>query len=128
MIAAAVSLDAAYDDAEHLQRLIEELYPRIGSYTLRVELLAYRTFQRKAEISASALFLLNGSSRNLHHAVGFAKEHSIVTYAYNPAYLKQGVLMSLYVGQKTRPYLNLSEAKSYNIRFSNILLKIAKLL
>ena len=58
----------------------------------------------------------------------FAREHSIVTYAYNPSYLKEGVLMSLYIDQKTRPYLNLTEAKSYNIRFSNILLKIAKLL
>jgi hypothetical protein len=115
-------------DAEHLKRLIGELYPRIGAYALRIELYGYRTFLGKPEVSASALFLLNGSSRNLQHAVSYAKEHSIVTYAYNPAYLKQGVLMSLYIDQKTRPYLNLSEAKSYNIRFSNILLKIAKLL
>lgn len=129
----AIVVGIVYDqgevgDARRLQALIEELYPDIGAYRLEVRLLPYSRFDEPSPPSASALFLLDSSSKNVRKAVAYAQRHALVTYAYNPAYLKQGVLLSLYIDQKTRPYLNLSEAKSYNIRFSTILLKIAKLL
>lgn len=133
VIGGAIVVAILYDrgeagEAHRLQTLIEELYPSVGAYRLEVQIIPYSRFDEPSPLLASALFLLDSSSGNVRKAVVYAQEHALVTYAYNPAYLRQGVLLSLYIDQKTRPYLNLSEAKSYNIRFSTILLKIAKLL
>lgn len=77
--------------------------------------------------SAQMLFLLNSSELNIEKAVKFSNEHTIITMSYDAKYLEKGVSLSLFLGRKVAPYINMGVFRKTGIELDNVLLRISKI-
>jgi len=60
--------------------------------------------------------------------VKFSNRYKILTIAYDNKMLKNGVDISLFLGRKIVPFLNMKSISKKNIKLDNMLLRISKLL
>lgn len=112
--------------ASALQEKIYNNYKNgLSGYTLEVKKVSYANMQESAK--SHVLFLLATDAVQLQSAVAFAKARKILTVAYDAKALENGVDISLYLGRKVMPYLNLQSIKEKNIELENILFRISKI-
>lgn len=72
-------------------------------------------------------FLFNSSAENIDKSIVFLNEHSILTLAYDQKLLRNGVNVSLFLGRKVVPYINMKSFENNGIRLDNILLRVSKI-
>ncbi|MHC3993352.1 hypothetical protein ACXWTF_00825 [Thiomicrolovo sp. ZZH C-3] len=110
--------------ASKLVKRLQRLYPgTIEGYPFEATMLQYRELGPGTK--ASALLMLH-SETQMRPAAAFAKAHGIVTFAYNMASLKQGLLFGLGIERTTRVYLNREALSEYGIEFSESLYQIVR--
>ena len=112
--------------ADMLRTLIHKSYPDgIQSYKVEVQLEEYGEYLRQPT-AATLLFYFESDLDTITKANQKAARMHIITFGYDPKMLSVGTNLSLFIGAKTRPYVNLTSLKAHNIAFRPILTRISK--
>lgn len=103
-----------------------ENYPDgIKNYTINYIYVDYTDID---ECKTSKLaFLFNSDKKNIDDFLQFSLENKILTLSYSKEFLKNGVDISLFLGRKIVPYLNIDSIKKKGIQLNNLLLRISKI-
>lgn len=72
-------------------------------------------------------FLFNSSETTIEKATEFSDKHRMMTMSYNSKYLDNGVGLSLFLGRKVIPYINMSAFRKTGIELDNVLVRISKI-
>ncbi len=96
----------------------------LNSYDLKTELVLYSDIKN---IDANIYYLFPTKTENIIELIKYAEQNQALTFSYFKDYLKYGVMISLNIGHKVKPILNLDAIRSYNIAFRPILLKISNI-
>ncbi|MBA1432321.1 MAG: hypothetical protein FAF04_01705 [Epsilonproteobacteria bacterium] len=83
-------------------------------------------FQDAVKQKPDAIIVLEHTEQKLREIAKWANENKIVSFAYDPAYLEYGVLVSLYFGKTTQPYLNKKIIQEYGFVFDPYLIQLSK--
>ena len=73
------------------------------------------------------VFLFNSDKKNISNALKFSNKHNILTMSYDNKLLENGVGISLFIGRKVLPYINIEAIKDNKIELNNILLRVSKI-
>lgn len=112
--------------AAFLGEKISASYPAgIKDYKIRLVPTAYGSFD--ACRNSQLMFLFNTNESHLQKALSFAENNAIMTISYDPKYLEKGVGLSLFLGRKVTPYINVMAFKKSGIALENTLLHISKI-
>lgn len=110
--------------ASRLTARLQRLYPgTIAGYPFEATMLQYDEIGTGTK--ASAMLMLY-SETQIQKAAAYAREHGIVTFAYDAASLKNGLLFALGIERTTRIYLNREALSEYKIEFSEALYQIVR--
>ena len=110
--------------ALHIKARLQRLYPgTIEGYPFEATMLQYGEIN--ADTHVSALLMLY-AGKGVEQAVAYAQKHGIVTFAYDPAYLRKGLLFALGIERATVIYLNRDALSKYGIQFSDALYQIVR--
>ena len=77
--------------------------------------------------NSELLFLFNASPKKIREALLYAKNHQTLTVSYDASLLAEGVEVSLFLGRKILPYINVKALKRNSITIDQILLRISKI-
>ncbi len=115
----------SYKSAVSLRNKINAKYKNgIKDYVVKVELVPYNNI---AQTNANIYYIFPTSNRNIKKVVNKANSNQALTFAYLEDDLRYGVMLSLNVGSKVKPIINLNAAKLNNITFRPVLLDISKI-
>ena len=73
------------------------------------------------------IFLFNASNQQISYAVSYAKKQYAITASYDNALLTKGIELSLFLGRRVVPYINVDALKKNGIELDNVLLRISKI-
>lgn len=110
--------------AAEIRNLLESTYPG----TLEGWHVEFRTVPFEAingQTEATAIYALH-SQGNIGRVAELARKKGILTFGYEIAYLKQGLLLSLMVEKSTVLYLSSNSLLEYDVDFVDVLYQIAK--
>lgn len=114
-----------YKDASFLKKLIDLKYAQgIGDYKIKTQLVSY---PEDLNIKANIYYLFPTNISNIKRAIKSATLNQALTFSYSQRDLEQGVMLSVLVGVKVKPILNLKAIKSSNITFRPVLLDISEI-
>ena len=110
--------------AVKVTELLEESFKaRLDEYDFEVRMLRFEEID--ANVEATAIYALN-SELHIGRLAEIAQEKGIVTFAYDIAYLKKGLLLSLMVEKSTVLYLARPYLAKYRIEFVDVLYQIVR--
>ena len=93
-------------------------YPHgIKNYQIKFTKTTYSDIS-KCENSVLA-FLLNSNEENIKQALEFTKKHTILTISHDSKLLINGVDISMFLGRKITPYINVNSIRKKNIKLNN---------
>lgn len=112
-----------YKNALSLKEKIEAKY-RAGlkSYTINTKLVQYSQIEQN---NANIYYLFPTNNSNIKSVISKADQNNALTFSYLNSDLKHGVMISLNIGHKVKPILNLEAIKLHNISFRSVLLDIS---
>ncbi len=114
-----------YSSALSLKEKIDEKYTNgIKDYSIETKLIPY--YQSNKD-SANIYYLFPTKTKQIKKIIKKANIEKALTFSYLKDDLKHGVMISLNIGSKVKPILNLSAIKTNEISFRPILLKISKI-
>lgn len=119
-----VANEMDFDVAQGFKTNIESSYPnamlnkKIITKVIRFEDLKTQT--------PDAIIVLHDSKETLRAIASWANERKIVSFAYDPSYLEDGFLASIYIEKSTKPYLNAQVIKKFGFIFNTYLLRLSK--
>lgn len=102
-------------------------YNRKGSQDVRLNVKSVHYKDLVLCSGSEMLFLFATDEFNLKKAVAFANERRILSVAYDAKALERGADVSLFIGRKVVPYLNVSSINAKGIGFENILFRVSKI-
>jgi len=112
-----------YKNALLLKEQIETKYSKkIENYNIKTIL---RPYEKVTKIDANIYYIFPTSKKNIANTINTAKRNHALTFSYSSNDLKNGVMLSLKIGSKVKPIINLSAVKSNNVIFRPVLLKIS---
>jgi len=112
-----------YKNALLLEKEIEIKYHnKIEKYNIKTVLVNYKNINKA---QANIYYLFPTTDKNIKKTITVSKEKHALTFSYLSKDLKNGVMMSLEIGSKVKPIINLGAVKSNNITFRPVLLKIS---
>ncbi|MEA3229139.1 MAG: YfiR/HmsC family protein [Campylobacterota bacterium] len=94
----------------------------LKSYDLEIKNVLYSDI---GDINANIYYLFPTDAKNIRKAIEKADKNRAVTFSYLEDDLKYGVMISLNIGHKVKPILNLDAIRLYDISFRPILLNIS---
>ena len=77
--------------------------------------------------NSQLMFLFNSDEEHINKALLFAYKHNILSMAYDKKLLQNGVAISLFIGKKVVPYINMEAIQKSNIELNSILLRVSKI-
>ncbi len=77
--------------------------------------------------NSSLAFLLNSEKKNIKQALDFSRNNTILTISHDAKLLNLGVDISMFIGRKITPYINVNSIHRKKIQLNNNLLRISKL-
>ncbi len=112
-----------YKSAQFLKKQILKKYKNgINSYKLDIQLVNYNKIDNA---HANMYYIFPSTKHNTQKAVQKANKDNAITFAYTKEDLKYGIMISLEVGKKTKPLLNLEAIRENNISLRPILIDIS---
>lgn len=110
--------------AYNFKKAIETNYPQeFSGKKIHVNV---KQFSLKTAQKVDAIIILSHTQAKLKEITKWANKNAIVSFSYDPYYLENGVLASIYIGKTTQPYLNSSSMKKYGFHFNAFLLQLCK--
>jgi hypothetical protein len=77
--------------------------------------------------NSELIFMFNSDKEDINSAVMFSNKYHILTMSYDNELLQNGVNISLFIGRRVLPYINMEAIKKNNIELDNILLRVSKI-
>lgn len=77
--------------------------------------------------NAQLMFMFNSDDKHIESALLFSQENALMTITYDVLLLEKGADISLFLGRKVTPYLNMKSITEKNILLDNILLRVSKI-
>lgn len=77
--------------------------------------------------SSDILFLFNSPEDEVIRVVRYSEKQKILTVSYDASLLQYGVNVSLFLGRKILPYINIDSLRKSNMNMSNTVLQISKI-
>lgn len=77
--------------------------------------------------NSQSAFLFNSNEQNIKNAISFLNQQKVLSIAYDAQALENGAQISLFIGRKVQPYINIKEVLDNNIVLDNILLRVSKI-
>lgn len=112
-----------YRNARLLEEKIHAKYIKgIKEYSIQTVLKPYGTQDLP---QASLYYFLPTDQENIQKIIKTTKDNSIITFSYSPEDLASGSMISLFIGTKVQPIINLHALKASKITFRPIFLKIS---
>ncbi|MEA3330807.1 MAG: YfiR/HmsC family protein [Campylobacterota bacterium] len=112
-----------YKDALSLKEKIDTKYKDgIKNYSIKTKLVLY---SKIGNTKANIYYIFPTRVKNIQKVVKKADFTQALTFSYSNDDLKYGVMLSLIVGSKIKPLINLTAIKSGEITFRPILLDIS---
>ncbi|OYZ65585.1 MAG: hypothetical protein B7Y17_03195, partial [Sulfuricurvum sp. 24-42-5] len=103
---------------------LTDTYPNgINNHLLKLTNTTYSTIEKCQ--SSQLIFLLSSNEQNIDKAVQYTHKHRAISMSYDPLYLENGVQVSLFLGRKVTPYLNINELRKNGIDVDNLLIRIS---
>ena len=114
-----------YKSAIYLKNKIELKYENgINGYTINCKLVNYTDAK---VIKANIIYLFPSKKENILKVTNFAKEVKALTFAYLEDYLVDDIMISVKIGSRVKPIINLSSIKANKICLRPILVKISEI-
>ena len=114
-----------YKNALTLKNSIDSKYANgIQSYKIKTQIVPYSKMDKT---KANIYYLFPTNRVNIKKVIQKAKSTQSLTFSYLKDDLKYGVMISLNVGNRVKPILNLNAIKLYNISFRPMLLNISSI-
>lgn len=105
---------------------IEKNYPNgIKNYKLKLINTSYSELNVCQHSHLAIMF--NSDSQSIEKSINFFNRNTILTFSFNPKYLEYGVGVTLYIGKKVVPYINLDALRKNRIELDNALIQISKI-
>lgn len=105
---------------------VQESYPSgIKKYSVDIHRANYENLSNCKE--SEIIFFLFATDKNVKQLTIFSKKHQILTISYHQERLQDDVDISLDIGRKIVPYLNMKSIQKKNIQLNNTLLRISKI-
>jgi hypothetical protein len=123
-------LDIIYTDdqeanAKKLKGMIDTEYKNsLGELNFEVRLVDINDFSTKEE--AAAYYVFDASAPTMKRVISHATDTHRVCFGYNYGDFDKGILISLFVKERTYIYLNKPVFHNYQIKFTSIFYRIAK--
>ncbi|MBU0632167.1 DUF4154 domain-containing protein [bacterium] len=73
------------------------------------------------------VFLFNASEKHVADTISYAKKEKIMTVSYDAKLLAKGVGLSLFLGRKIVPYINVKALQDNGILLDSLLFRISKI-
>jgi len=109
--------------AQDMKKSIKSNYPdKIMGKEIVVSIKQFKDFAAIPD----AIIVLHHDKKELTKIALWANENRVISLAYDPSYMKHGILASIYVGKSTKPYLNAKIIQKYGFIFNPYLLKLSK--
>ncbi len=116
---------SSYKSAVSLKNKIDGKYrDGIKGHSVKVKLTAYNSL---ANTQANIYYLFPTDRQNIKEVIKKANSNHALTFSYLNDDLKYGIMLSLKVGKRVKPIINLDAIKLHNITFRPVLLKISKI-
>jgi hypothetical protein len=113
-------------DAALLMDKINSNYPN-GIKSNKIKLLSTGYNDLQICKNTQSAFLFNSNDKNIKKAILFLKRQKILSISYDAQLLEDGAEISLFIGRKVQPYINVQEILHNNIKLDNILLRVSKI-
>jgi hypothetical protein len=118
--------ESNYHDMKFLKKAIEDIYSNgISGYKIVVDFIDYNNFQ-KYNVNTNMLYIFPSSQANINKLIKEYKLCSAIIFASQKEYLKNNAMISIDVGKKVKPIINLDAIRSSGISFKPVLLSISK--
>lgn len=112
-----------YRNAKLFEKKIHAKYDKgIKEYPIKTTLHVYN---KKQAPLANLYYLLPSNKKNISNVIKMGAKNSIITFSYSPKDLADGAMISLLIGTKVQPIINLKALKANSITFRPIFLKIS---
>ena len=105
------------------EQMVKKYRQRLGEYPFKVEVILFSELSRDKPMTA--IYALN-SEKDINKVTNLGKELGILTFAYDMANLKEGILLSLMVEKSTILYLNKRSLPDYKVDFVDSLYRIVR--
>jgi len=113
----------SYKDALSLKNKISAKYKNgIKKHSLKITLVPYSEVQNH---DANIYYLFPSNPKNIKKVIKKAQSNQALTFSYLWKDLEHGVMVSVKVGNKIKPIINLNATKSNKITFRPVLLDIS---
>lgn len=114
------------DNAELFGRMILESYPNgMTKYPVVITQAHYRTLGACRD--AHLMFLFDTDGEGFDAAIAYADAHRLLDVVYDERLLERGADVSLHLGRKVLPILNLQTLQRKGITMDNPLIRISKI-
>ena len=116
-------------DAPEAAILIDKInshYPN-GLKNYKLRLLESNFLNLSRCEGSQMIFLFNSSKKQIDSSVDYANKNHLLSVSYNNQLLENGVEISLFLGRKIVPYINIEEIEKNGIALDNLLLRISKI-
>jgi len=125
IVIAIIYKNLDYKNALSLKNKIDSKYSDgMKSYKIVVKLTPYNKVENT---NANIYYLFPSTHENIKKVIQKANENQAITFSYLNNDLRYGVMVSLKIGNKVKPILNLNAVKLHNISFRPILLNISSI-
>lgn len=106
------------------QKILNNYKNGIREYRVEIKKVLYTKLDECAQ--SNMFFLFSTNETQIKKSVEFSKEKKVLTVSYDSKALESGVDVSLYIGRKVVPYLNVGSIQSKGIELESILFRISK--
>ncbi len=113
------------DKALELKKAIKKNYPTLNGKNMLVELRTYSNLDKN--LSATAYYMLRSDKEEILKASSLINKVNRISFSYDNKYLDYGVVMSLHIGKKVSPFINIKALKKSKIELNNNIFKVAKI-
>ena len=114
-----------HKDALSLKNKIYKKYENgIQEYSININLVLYNEMKKDY---TNIYYLFPSNSKNIKKVIDKAKSNKALTFSYLWNDLKQGIMLSVKVGTKIKPIINLDATKNNEITFRPVLLEISNI-
>ncbi len=115
------------ENGRSFSKMLQTQYPEgINNYPIRITLATPKEALQIKNVHAFVL-MMPPEDPQTHSIIAHSSENKILTFCFDQALLKSGVLLSLHIGKSVKPYLNITTLKEGGYTFEYSFIKLSTL-
>lgn len=113
------------ETARLFSKMVQNQYPDgINDYPIQITVVSIKeAFSIKN--THGIIFMIPPDEPMLDSLIKHTYENKILTFCFNPSLLRNGVVISIYIGKNVKPYLNITALKEASFTFEYSFIKLS---